>query len=38
VIAEIGVPFPRPRSLLDLKGTPEYGALNARLWRLLRDA
>jgi NitT/TauT family transport system ATP-binding protein len=36
VIAEIGVPFPRPRSLLTLKGTPEYGALSAELWRLLR--
>jgi NitT/TauT family transport system ATP-binding protein len=36
VAAEIGVPFARPRSLLALKGTPEYGALSARLWRLLR--
>ena len=36
VVADIPVPFPRPRSLMALKGTPEYGALSARIWELLR--
>jgi NitT/TauT family transport system ATP-binding protein len=35
VIDDIVVPFPRPRALFDLKGSPEYGALSARLWELL---
>ena len=37
VVADIAVPFPRPRSLMALKGTPEYGALSARIWELLRE-
>jgi NitT/TauT family transport system ATP-binding protein len=35
-IADITVPFPRPRALMRLKGVPEYGALSARIWALLR--
>ena len=35
VIADIPVPFPRPRSLMDLKGDPAYGAVAAEVWRLL---
>ncbi len=37
VVADIAVPFPRPRALMALKGTPAYGALSARIWELLRE-
>jgi NitT/TauT family transport system ATP-binding protein len=36
LLADLPVPFDRPRSLFRLKGTPEYGALSQRLWQLLR--
>jgi NitT/TauT family transport system ATP-binding protein len=36
VVADLQVPFARPRSLIALKGTPDYGALSAEIWRLLR--
>jgi NitT/TauT family transport system ATP-binding protein len=32
----VDVPFPRPRRLLELRTTPAYQALAARLWALLR--
>jgi NitT/TauT family transport system ATP-binding protein len=31
------VPFPRPRDLMDLQKTPEYGALVHTVWSKLRD-
>jgi NitT/TauT family transport system ATP-binding protein len=37
VVANIPVPFARPRSLLAIKAAPEYGPLTARLWGLLRQ-
>jgi NitT/TauT family transport system ATP-binding protein len=36
VVADLLVPFARPRSLVALKGTPDYGALSAEIWGLLR--
>ncbi len=35
--AEVRIPFPRPRSVYDLKGSPEYGELVGQVWSLLRD-
>jgi NitT/TauT family transport system ATP-binding protein len=35
--AFVGVPFPRPRSVLDLRATPEYGRLFHDIWAQLRD-
>jgi NitT/TauT family transport system ATP-binding protein len=35
--ALIDVPFPRPRQVLELRGTPEYGALVYRIWEYLRE-
>jgi len=35
--AFVDVPFARPRSVLDLRATPEYGRLFRDIWALLRD-
>ncbi|HEV8023017.1 MAG TPA: ABC transporter ATP-binding protein [Candidatus Lustribacter sp.] len=35
--AIIEVPFPRPRKVLELRATPEYGELVYDIWGLLRD-
>jgi NitT/TauT family transport system ATP-binding protein len=35
--AIIGVPFPRPRSVLSLRATPEYGRLVFSIWEHLRE-
>jgi len=32
---EVEIPFPRPRSP-EIRDTPEFGALRADLWRILR--
>lgn len=37
VKAEISVRLPRPRRLYELKTTPEYAALVARVWEMLRQ-
>jgi NitT/TauT family transport system ATP-binding protein len=37
IIADLAVPFARPRSLPVIKGYPEYGPLSAHLWALLRS-
>lgn len=36
IIADIEVPFGRPRDAIELRGTPEFGELNHRIWMLLR--
>jgi NitT/TauT family transport system ATP-binding protein len=33
----VEVPFPRPRTVLNLRATPEYGTLVFRIWGDLRD-
>jgi NitT/TauT family transport system ATP-binding protein len=35
--AMINVPFPRPRDVLKLRGTPEYGRLVLSIWEHLRE-
>ena len=35
--AFFGVPFARPRSVLDLRATPDYGRLFGEIWAELRD-
>ncbi len=35
--ADIDVPFPRPRSVVELKQDPDYVRLNHDIWLLLRD-
>lgn len=35
--AEVRIPLPRPRSVYELKGSPEYGELVGQVWSLLRD-
>ena len=35
--ADIAVPFPRPRSVVELKQDPDYVRLNHDIWLLLRD-
>jgi NitT/TauT family transport system ATP-binding protein len=35
--AEIPVPFPRPRSIYELKAQPEFGRAVREIWNLLRD-
>src|SRR5579885_553904 len=35
--AFVGVPFARPRSVLDLRATPEYGRLFHDIWAPLKD-
>jgi NitT/TauT family transport system ATP-binding protein len=35
--AVIDVPFPRPRNVLELRATPEYGGLVYDIWGQLRD-
>jgi NitT/TauT family transport system ATP-binding protein len=35
--AFVGVPFARPRSVLDLRATPEYGRLFHDIWAQLKD-
>lgn len=37
IIADLMVPFPRPRSLLALKGQTDYGELHRQLWQLLAN-
>ncbi len=37
IIGEEVVPFARPRSVMDLKTEPKFGALVARLWNALGD-
>lgn len=37
IMADIQVPFSRPRTLHELRVHPEFGALTGRIWRLLRD-
>lgn len=37
IIAEIPVPFARPRRTYDLIRTPEFGELNFQIWEALRD-
>jgi len=31
------VEFPRPRSVVELRGDPRFGALQLSLWRMLED-
>jgi NitT/TauT family transport system ATP-binding protein len=31
------VPLPRPRGLLDVEASPEFGALYRTLWAVLRE-
>lgn len=35
--ADLAVPFSRPRSIYELKASPEFGALAFQVWSLLRD-
>ena len=35
--ATMRVPFPRPRSVFELKAQPEYGRLTREIWDILRD-
>lgn len=35
--AVIPVPFPRPRSVFELRAQPEFGQLTYQVWELLRD-
>lgn len=35
--AEVAIPLARPRSVYELKSTPEYGELVGQVWSLLRD-
>lgn len=35
--AEVRIPLPRPRSVYELKGSPEYAELVGQVWSLLRD-
>jgi NitT/TauT family transport system ATP-binding protein len=35
--ADIPVAFPRPRTVYDLKGDPEFGRLGREIWMLLRE-
>ncbi len=35
--AEISVDLPRPRAVYELKSTPQFGALVARVWEILRQ-
>jgi len=35
--AEVAIPLPRPRSVYELKSSPEYGLLVGQVWSLLRD-
>jgi len=35
--AEVPIPLARPRSVYELKGSPEYGELVGQVWSLLRD-
>jgi NitT/TauT family transport system ATP-binding protein len=37
IMADIQVPFSRPRTLHELRVHPEFGALTGCIWRLLRD-
>lgn len=37
IMADIRVPFDRPRTLHELRVDPAFGALTGRIWRLLRD-
>ena len=34
---EVAIPLPRPRSVYELKSSPEYGQLVGQVWSLLRD-
>ncbi len=33
----IDVPFPRPRNVMELSATPEFGALKLAIWRILEE-
>ena len=33
----IGVPFPRPRRLMELSASPEFGEMKLRIWRVLEE-
>ena len=35
--ANLAVPFPRPRTLTDVRSSPAFAPLFAEIWRLLRD-
>lgn len=35
--ADVAIPLARPRSVYELKGSPEYGELVGQVWSLLRD-
>jgi len=37
IVADIKIPFERPRDIFELKGQPEFGRINAEIWELLRD-
>ena len=37
VKAFVAVPLPRPRNMMELQKSPEYGALIARIWSSLRE-
>jgi len=37
VKAFVQVPLPRPRNIMDLQKTPEYGGLIHQIWSSLRD-
>lgn len=38
ILADVRVPFGRPRDILELRRHPQYGEITYELWRLLRDA
>jgi NitT/TauT family transport system ATP-binding protein len=37
IMAEVTVPFDRPRDYQAIRQDPRYGTLSARLWDILRD-
>ncbi len=38
ILADVRVPFDRPRDILELRRDPRHGEITYELWRLLRDA
>ena len=37
ILADVPVPFGRPRDILELRRDPRYGEITYELWRLLRQ-
>ncbi len=37
VKATLAVPFPRPRSMTEIRSSPTFGSLYSEIWNLLRD-